>query len=108
MRRIKQPASKKYLPVDALPLLTDEFKALLLNADITAMPGCSLAEALTKQDLFINSALANVDASLLWSIFRQGMICNRGFFLNLSEFRTQPLRISGNWICCMLNMLMQS
>ena len=91
--KIKQPASKKYIPVDTLPLVTDEFKALLLASDTTTEPSCSLAEALTKQDLFINSALANVGASLLWSMFRQGIIYNRGFFLNLSEFRTQPLRI---------------
>jgi hypothetical protein len=57
-------------------------------------PSCSLAEALTKQDLFINSALANVGASLLWQLFREGMLFNRGFFLNLKEFRTQPLKVA--------------
>jgi hypothetical protein len=31
-------------------------------------PSCSLAEALEKQDLFINSTLANMAASLLWNL----------------------------------------
>ncbi|MCD8739036.1 PRTRC system ThiF family protein [Mucilaginibacter roseus] len=95
LEKIKQPASELYRPVETLPLVTDEFKELLSaseQADHT--PSCSLAEALTKQDLFINSALANCGASLLWQLFREGLLFNRGFFLNLREFRTQPLKIT--------------
>lgn len=91
---IKQPSSKKFIPVDSLPFITDEFKSLLEQSGNDDTPSCSLAEALTKQDLFINSALANLGASLLWSLFREGMITNRGFFLNLKEFRTQPLKVA--------------
>lgn len=93
--KLKQPAMKKYKTVDMLPLVTDEFKDLLLaseTADNT--PSCSLAEALKKQDLFINSSLANLGASLLWSLFREGMLFNRGFFLNLNDFRTQPIKVA--------------
>jgi PRTRC genetic system ThiF family protein len=92
---VKQPESKKYNPVGHLPFVTEEFKELLRaseQADHT--PSCSLAEALTRQDLFINSALANLGASLLWSLFREGMLFNRGFFLNLKDFRTQPLKVA--------------
>jgi PRTRC genetic system ThiF family protein len=95
LEKIKQPASDLYQPVESLPLVTDEFKDLLLaseQADHT--PSCSLAEALTKQDLFINSALANCGASLLWQLFREGILFNRGFFLNLKDFRTQPLKVA--------------
>jgi PRTRC genetic system ThiF family protein len=92
---IKQAASKKFRTVENLPFVTTEFKDLLQQTDQNDdTPSCSLAEALTKQDLFINSALANLGASLLWQLFREGMITNRGFFLNLAEFRTQPLKVA--------------
>jgi PRTRC genetic system ThiF family protein len=93
--KIKQPESKLYHPVENLPLVTDEFKELLYSSEQEDnTPSCSLAEALTKQDLFINSALANCGASLLWQMFREGILFNRGFFLNLAEFRTQPLKVA--------------
>ena len=57
-------------------------------------PSCSLADALEKQDLFINSALAQMGVSLLWGLFRNGMTDTRGFFLNLKNFRSQPLKIA--------------
>ncbi|HEU4573458.1 MAG TPA: PRTRC system ThiF family protein [Chitinophagaceae bacterium] len=92
---IKQAGSKKFRTVDKLPFVTTEFKDLLQQTEQNDdTPSCSLAEALTKQDLFINSALANLGASLLWQLFREGMITNRGFFLNLAEFRTQPLKVA--------------
>jgi riboflavin biosynthesis pyrimidine reductase len=84
-----------YRPVEQLPLVTDEFKDLLNASELSDnTPSCSLAEALTKQDLFINSALANCGASLLWQLFREGILFNRGFFLNLQDFRTQPLKVA--------------
>ncbi len=93
--KIKQPDSKQYRTVDCLPMVTDEFGELLQASETTDnTPSCSLAEALTKQDLFINSALVNVGASLLWQLFREGMLFNRGFFLNLKDFRTQPLKVA--------------
>lgn len=92
--KVEQPPSKKYSPVSELPLVTEEFKQLLDEADGDDMPSCSMAEALAKQDLFINSTLAQMGASLLWQLFRGGMIFNRGFFLNLKDFRSQPLKIT--------------
>lgn len=92
---IQQPVSKKFAVKGRLPLVTEEFKELLENAEAgDDTPSCSLAEALTKQDLFINSALANLGASLLWQMFREGILFNRGFFLNLKEFRTTPLKVA--------------
>ena len=91
----KQPASQQYQTVGQLPFVTDTFSSLLQDADTTGnTPSCSLAEALTKQDLFINSTLANMGASLLWQLFREGFIINRGFFLNLHDFRVQPLKVA--------------
>lgn len=91
LKEVKQPKSRKYKPVSALPVITTEFKKLLELADDEDLPSCSLAEALTKQDLFINSTLAQAGCAMLWQLFREGMIFNRGIFLNLKEFRTQPL-----------------
>jgi PRTRC genetic system ThiF family protein len=91
---LKQPSSEKFAPVGNLPFVTETFKGLLETADTTDdTPSCSLAEALTKQDLFINSTLANMGASLLWQLFREGILLNRGFFINLHDFRTQPLKV---------------
>jgi len=95
LEKIKQPASELYRPVESLPLVTEEFKELLNTSEQDDnTPSCSLAEALTKQDLFINSALANCGASLLWQLFREGILFNRGFFLNLADFRTLPLKVA--------------
>ncbi|UOE52549.1 PRTRC system ThiF family protein [Mucilaginibacter sp. SMC90] len=92
---IKQPSSKQFSPTANLPYVTDEYKDLLIASEQTDnTPSCSLAEALAKQDLFINSALANLGASLLWQMFREGILYHKGFFLNLKEFRTQPLKIA--------------
>lgn len=91
---IKQPASEKFLPVAELPLVTDEFKLLLDKEVDNNEPSCSLAEALEKQDLYINSTIANLAGSLLWQLFREGMTENRGFFINLKDFRVQPLKVA--------------
>jgi len=93
VREIQQPQSKKHIPVGSLPFVTEEYKELLAEGADSDTPSCSLAEALTKQDLFINSTLAHMGASLLWQMFREGMIANRGFFLNLKEFRTLPVKV---------------
>ena len=91
---IKQPNSKKYETMESLPFITEEFGELLkISETEDDTPSCSLAEALEKQDLFINSTLAQMGSSLLWSLFRNGMTENRGFFLNLKEFKTQPIKL---------------
>ncbi|SFO11865.1 PRTRC system ThiF family protein [Paenimyroides ummariense] len=91
---IKQPNSEKYEPVAILPMVTDEFGELLKQSEKTDdTPSCSLAEALEKQDLYINATLAQMGCSLLWSMFRYGMTENRGFFLNLKNFQSQPLKV---------------
>ena len=92
---IKQPDSEKYEAVASLPMVTDEFGELLKQSEQTDdTPSCSLAEALEKQDLYINATLAQMGCSLLWNMFRYGMTENRGFFLNLKNFLTQPLKVA--------------
>lgn len=91
---IKQPNSEKYETVAKLPFVTEEFGELLKHSEMEDdTPSCSLAEALEKQDLYINSTLAQMGCSLLWSLFRNGMTENRGFFLNLNNFQSQPIKL---------------
>lgn len=90
---ITQPESKLYTTVPILPFVTDEFREQLEAQIDNNEPSCSLAEALEKQDLFINGALAMLGGSLLWSLFREGMTANRGFFLNLSDLRSTPIAV---------------
>lgn len=90
---INQPNSNLYRTVSNLPMVTDEFKELLEAQTDNNEPSCSLAEALEKQDLFINAVLASMGASLLWKLFREGMTAQRGFFLNLGNFKSEPIAV---------------
>lgn len=91
---IKQGESDKFQPVASLPFITDEFGDLLTASETEDnSPSCSVAEALLKQDLFINSTLANLGCGLLWNMFRQGKTHNRGLFLNLADLRSTPLSV---------------
>jgi PRTRC genetic system ThiF family protein len=90
---IKQPESQKYVPVENLPFVTKEYGEMLLLSEMDNTPSCSLAEALEKQDLFINGALAQLGCSLLWNLLRNGFTETKGIFLNLSSFAMQPLKI---------------
>ena len=91
---IKQPNSEEYETVENLPFITDEFGGILKISEAEDnTSSCSLAEALEKQDLFINSTLAQMGSSLLWSLFRNGLTENRGFFLNLKNFHSKPINL---------------
>lgn len=92
---INQPQSEKYKTVANLPMITDEFGELLKQSEQEDnTPSCSLTEALEKQDLFINSSLTQMGCSLLWGLFRNGMTPYRGFFHNLKDFNTHPIRVA--------------
>lgn len=93
--KISQPNSKKYKTTEILPFVTEEFRELLQQSEAKDdTPSCSLAEALEKQDLYINGSLAQMGCSLLWSLLRNGFTQYRGFFHNIGEFRTQPIPIT--------------
>jgi PRTRC genetic system ThiF family protein len=94
IRNIPQPPSQKYEAIENLPMITEEFGDLLQQSEQQDdSPSCSAAEALEKQDLYINASLAQMGCSLLWSMFRNGLIQHRGFFLNLKNFRAQAIEI---------------
>ena len=91
---LRQPKSDKYKTVAILPMVTDEFREMLNEADTgDDTPSCSTAEALLKQDLFINPAVANLGASLLWQLLHERVIQVRGFFHNIRDFKTTPIKI---------------
>lgn len=92
---VQQPKSDKYETVGNLPFVTDEFGELLKQSEQEDnTPSCSLAEALEQQDLFINSSLTQMGCSLLWNLFRRGMTEYKGFFHNLKDFRTHPIKVA--------------
>ena len=90
---IKQPASKRFKTVSRLPFVTEQFDYTKIDEKESG-PSCSLAEALNKQDLFINSTLAQLGCALLWKLFRERFIEYRGVFLNLETMKINPLKIN--------------
>jgi PRTRC genetic system ThiF family protein len=76
-----------------LPHVFDLFPHLRRQKDKANEPSCSLIEALEKQDLFINSTLANAAGQILWQLLRHGRISNHGAFINLDTGRTVPMAV---------------
>jgi PRTRC genetic system ThiF family protein len=89
---IRQPQSRQYIPIGKLPCITERFDFSLINEQESG-PSCSLAEAIEKQDLFINSTLANAGAKLLWKLFREGMTNQAGAFLNMDTMKMNPVML---------------
>lgn len=90
--KIEQPKSEKFETVETLPNITDMpgYNGL---SDEDSGPSCSYAEALAKQDLFINSTLAELGSTILWRMIRQGYIESHGLFLNLELMSVNPLPV---------------
>lgn len=88
---VKQPKRSKNT-VKTLPTILDLFPDLK-KFDKPNVPSCSLAEALGKQDLFINSILAQYGAQLIWKMFRNLKLEYHGLFVNLENLSTNPIMI---------------
>jgi PRTRC genetic system ThiF family protein len=80
---------------DRLPHVGDLFPDMLnaKNDRGDDTPSCSMAEALSKQSLVINQAIAVQAFNLLWSLFRNGGLPFSGVFVNLATGRTNPIPI---------------
>jgi len=77
-----------------LPTVTELYPGILdesIPEDDT--PSCSLAEALERQDLFINQGVATFGLQLFWSLFRQGGLNFHGYFINLASGRVTNLPV---------------
>lgn len=76
-----------------LPTVFEAFPSMKKQKDKQSGPSCSLAEALDKQDLFINSTLVQLAMGLLWKLFREGEISYHGAFINLNTLKVAPIYI---------------
>lgn len=91
-KKIKQPTSQIYQTVPSLKVITKLVKYARIKEEDSG-PSCSLAEALEKQDLFINSTLAQLGCNILWKMFRHGMIEHHGLYLNLTTMKVNPIMV---------------
>jgi hypothetical protein len=57
------------------------------------LPSCSAAEALERQEPFINNVLASSALAMLTRLLRYGQIDHHGAFYNAASGRTAPLAI---------------
>ncbi len=89
---ITQPTIADVETIDRLPKIT-EMPGYGEVKDDDSGPSCSLAEALEKQDLFINSTLAQLGCNLLWRMFRHGKLDHRGLYLNLETLKVNPMPV---------------
>lgn len=76
-----------------LKTVVQKFPQLKKIKDEDQGPSCSLAEALQKQDLFINSILAQFSCNLLWKLIREGELNYHGCFVNLETLSVNPIKI---------------
>lgn len=92
LQEIKQPKTKEYETVTSLQTVTERFDLSKVNEKDSG-PSCSLAEALRKQDLFINSTLAQLGCALLWKLLSTGSIDYQGIYLNLDTMKVNPIKL---------------
>lgn len=89
---IEQPESEIYETASKLDTIA-EITDLSKTDEKDSGPSCSLAEALNKQDLFINSTLAQLGCNVLWKLFRNMMIDTHGLYLNLETMKVNPIKL---------------
>lgn len=67
----------------------------LINASVPEddTPSCGLAEALERQELFVNQAIVTPALSILWEFFRHGQLTWHGAFVNLRTGSMRPLQV---------------
>ena len=90
-RTIEQPKGTRNTVGD-LRKVTEYFDLTKVNEKDSG-PSCSLAEALSKQDLFVNSTLAQIGMALMWKMFTKGVLETHGAFLNLETMKVNPIKI---------------
>lgn len=94
VRPIPQPKKSEFITRASLPTIDKIHKSILVDkAGENQGPSCSLAEALDRQDLFINTNLANMGLAILWKMFRNLHIEAHGLYLNLQNLTVNPIKI---------------
>lgn len=56
-------------------------------------PSCSIAQALGKQDLYVNGTLAQLGLNILWKLFREGKLSYHGCYMNLETMNVNPIKV---------------
>lgn len=74
-------------PYDVLPELVD------ITAPEDDTPSCGLAEALERQELFVNQSVVTPALQILWQFFRYGQLDWHGAFINLRAGSMRPLPV---------------
>jgi PRTRC genetic system ThiF family protein len=92
LKPIGQPNSAM-ATIENLPTVIKKFPELKKMKEENQGPSCSLAEALSRQDLFINSVLAEYGVNLLWRMFREAWIKYHGVYVNLDTMMVNPIPI---------------
>lgn len=92
MQNIEQPKTEEYETVKSLKTVTKLFNLSKVHEKESG-PSCSLAAALNKQDLFINSTLAQLGCALLWKLLSTGSIDYQGLYLNLDTMKVNPIKL---------------
>lgn len=90
--KIQQPKDSQYETVPHLKTVHEMFDLRQIKEEDSG-PSCSLAEALRKQDLFINSTLCQLGSALLWKLFSEGKVSYNGVYLNLSTMTSAPIKL---------------
>lgn len=90
---IAQPKKQDHQVVRVIPDVIKKFPSLKTIKEKDQGPSCSLAEALEKQDLFINSTLAQFGCNLLWKLIREGVLKYHGCYVNLENMIVNPIKI---------------
>lgn len=79
-----------------LPTVLELFPQIVLDAatlDADDAPSCSLAQALERQELFVNQAIVTPALQLLWQLFRYGRTNWCGALVNLTAGRMNPIPV---------------
>lgn len=93
IQKIGQPKSEMYTTVASLPNVMKEFKNFKGVNESDQGPSCSLADALHKQDLFVNSTLSNIGCNILWKLISEAKIEHRGAYMNLKSLTLNPIKV---------------
>ena len=88
--RYKKKKGFNYLQ---LPTVVQMFKKELLATKDNAEPSCSKAEAIRKQDLYINKTLVPWGMDLLWKLFVDRQVDRHGYYVNLKTGFVNPIKI---------------
>ena len=90
--KVLQPSSQEYIPMPKMNVITEEVDYAKIKEKESG-PSCSLAEALEKQDLFINSTLAHIGCDILWKMFKEGKTLYRGAYVNLETLKVTAIPV---------------